>query len=60
MLIAIGRQLLLYIPLMIILPNIFGISSIYYGSFVIDFLLAVITVILIRNEFKELRNAKAI
>lgn len=45
---------------MIILPKIFGISSIYYGSFVIDFLLAVITVILIRNEFKELRNAKAI
>ena len=60
MLIAIGRQLVLYIPLMIILPKIFGISSIYYRSFVIDFLLAVITVILIRNEFKELRIAKAI
>ena len=45
---------------MIILPKIFGISSIYDGSFVIDFLLAVITVILIRNEFKELRIAKAI
>ena len=60
MLIAIGRQLVLYIPLMIILPKIFGISSIYDVSFVIDFLLAVITVILIRNEFKELRIAKAI
>lgn len=60
MLITIGRQLVLYIPLMIILPKIFGISSIYDGSFVIDFLLAVITVILIRSEFKELRIAKAI
>ncbi|MDY5435787.1 MATE family efflux transporter [Peptostreptococcus porci] len=56
MLIGIGRQLVLYIPLMIILPKIFGVPSIYYGSFAIDFLLTFIIVIMIKNEFKELRN----
>ncbi len=57
MLIGIGRQVILYIPLMIILPKIFGIQSIYYGGFAIDFLLAFVTAAWIGKEFRELRKA---
>ncbi len=56
MLIGIGRQLFLYIPLMIILPIFFGVSSIYVGSFAIDLILTFIIVIMLKREFKLLRN----
>lgn len=58
MLIGIGRQLILYIPLMIILPKIFGISAIYYGSFAIDAFLSLIIAIMILHEFKLLRKGQ--
>ncbi|MGC6173020.1 MATE family efflux transporter [Lacrimispora sp. 38-1] len=56
MLIGIGRQLLLYIPLMIILPMFFGVGSIYVGSFVIDFILTFIIMIMLKKEFGQLRK----
>lgn len=56
MLIGIGRQLLLYIPLMIILPMFFGVGSIYLGSFVIDFILTFIIMIMLKKEFEQLRK----
>ncbi len=56
MLIGIGRQLLLYIPLMIILPMFFGVGSIYVGSFVIDFILTFIILIMLKKEFGHLRK----
>ncbi len=56
MMIGIGRQVFLYIPLMIILPTIFGIGSIYYGSFAIDTLLTLIIVFMLAKEFKALRS----
>lgn len=58
MFLGIGRQLFLYIPLMIILPKLFGIGGIYYGSFAIDFAITFILVIMIKKEFKLLRRAK--
>lgn len=58
MLIGIGRQLLLYIPLMIILPMFFGVGSIYIGSFVIDFILTFIIIIMLKKEFGQLRKIK--
>lgn len=55
---GIGRQLFLYIPLMIILPRIFGIASIYVGSFLIDLVLTFVLIIMIMREFKLLREVK--
>ena len=60
MVIGLGRQLFLYIPLMIILPRIFGIQSIYVGSFAIDVLLSVIVILMLSRNFKELRELKAV
>ena len=48
MAIGLGRQLFLYIPLMIVLPKIFGIQSIYIGSFVIDICLSVIVIVVLK------------
>lgn len=56
MIIGIGRQVFLYIPLMIILPGMFGIGSIYYGSFVIDSFVTIIVIMMLLKEFKCLRN----
>lgn len=56
MLLGIGRQVLLYIPLMIILPKIFGIGAIYYGSFAIDLCVTFVVIIIMVKEFKVLRN----
>lgn len=57
MFLGIGRQLFLYIPLMILLPKFFGIGAIYYGSLMIDFTLTFIVIIMIRREFKILRRS---
>jgi putative MATE family efflux protein len=56
MLVGIGRQLFLYIPLMIILPKFFGIGAIYYGSFAIDLGVTIAVAMLILKEFKTLRE----
>ena len=45
---------------MIILPRIFGIQSIYIGSFAIDVLLSVIVILMLSRNFKELRELKAV
>lgn len=59
MIFGIGRQLFLYIPLMIVLPKFFGIASIYVGSFLIDLVLAIIILVMITREFNTLRNFQA-
>lgn len=56
MLLGIGRQVFLYIPLMLILPKIYGIGAIYYGSFVIDLCVTLIVIIMIVKEFRVLRK----
>lgn len=58
MVIGLGRQLFLYIPLMIILPKIFGIQSIYIGSFIIDLSLSVIVILVLSKDFRSLRKMK--
>lgn len=58
MIIGLGRQLFLYIPLMILLPRIFGTQSIYVGSLAIDIFLSVVVVFMLAKNFKELRTKK--
>lgn len=54
--IGIVRQVIFYIPAMIILPKIIGISGIYYGSFAIDLIILLITVVMVKFEFNNLRK----
>jgi len=55
-LLAIARQLVLYIPLMIFLPKWFGIKGIYYGATVIDILITLCIIQLLYKSFKTLHN----
>lgn len=54
---GVARQVLLYIPAMILLPRFFGISWIYKGSFIIDTALSLLVAALIAREFSAMRKA---
>lgn len=56
-LVGIVRQLILYIPVMLIFPRFFGVRSVYYGGFGIDLLISCLVIILIAKEFKILKSA---
>lgn len=53
--VSIVRQVILYIPLMIFLPRIFGVSFVYIGSFMIDAFMTLLLAVLLLKSFKELR-----
>lgn len=55
-LVGIARQLILYIPVMLILPRIFGVRSVYYGGFGIDLLISCLVIVLVVKEFKILKG----
>lgn len=59
MLIGIARQLVFYVPVMLLLPGVLGVSGIYYASLGIDTIIVVWTVIMVKHEFIALRTAKA-
>ena len=51
--VSVSRQLLLYAPVMLILPAIVGVPGIYYGSTAIDLLCAVWLLWLVRSSFRQ-------
>lgn len=51
---GIMRQVLLYIPAMLLLPKFFGISWIYKGSFAIDLAIIVLVFALVMKELRAL------
>lgn len=53
--IGITRQLVFYVPVMLVLPRWLGVSGVYWGSLVIDTVVVVWTVILVTKEFTRLR-----
>lgn len=53
--IGITRQIIFYIPVMMILPKLIGVSGIYYGSFAIDLIIVLLTAIMVKKEFTLLR-----
>jgi Na+-driven multidrug efflux pump len=59
MILGIARQFILYVPVMLILPKLTGVSGIYYGSFLIDAAVMVITTVLILKEFKAIKAREA-
>lgn len=56
--IGIARQLVFYVPVMLILPKFIGVSGIYYGSFAIDAVIVLWTAFMVKKEFGELRHMK--
>lgn len=54
--IGIARQLIFYVPVMILLPRYFGVQWVYYGTFLIDFIIAVWVFVLIKKEFSILKK----
>nr|WP_241775077.1 hypothetical protein [Chryseobacterium sp. ERMR1:04] len=51
------RQLILYIPLMLILPYYFGVKSIYWGSALIELTVGIVTFFLLNNYKLKLKKA---
>lgn len=54
--IGIARQLLFYVPVMLILPRFFGVGWVYRGAFIIDLIIIVWTFFLVGAEFRRLRR----
>lgn len=53
--IGIARQLVFYVPVMMILPKMIGVSGIYFGSLAIDAIIVLWTVVMVKKEFSLLR-----
>lgn len=54
--IGIARQLIFYVPVMLVLPRMTGVAGIYYGSFAIDTIIVLWTVVMVKKEFNTLRK----
>lgn len=53
--VGISRQLLLYLPVMLIMPRMFGISWVYKGSFLIDVVIIAVTIGIAKRQLKKLK-----
>lgn len=58
-LLAIIRQIIFYVPAMLLLPAMFGIQSIYLASSAIEYGVAIIALIMIIGELKQMIKLKA-
>ena len=58
--IGIIKQLVFFIPVMLILPRIIGVSGIYYGTLGIDVIIVLLTVVMVKKEFNILRKRQDI
>lgn len=56
--IGMARQFVFYIPVMLILPRYIGISGVYYGSFAIDAVIVIWTMLMVKKEFNSLRKTE--
>ena len=54
--IGLARQLIFFVPVMLLLPKFFGVQWVYIGSFGIDVIIALWIMFLISKEFKHLRK----
>lgn len=58
--IGMARQLVFYVPVMIILPRFLGIQWVYYGAFLIDLIIVLWTFLLVKKEFGILRRTSVL
>ncbi len=56
---GIARQLIFYVPVMLIMPRLYGVDWVYYGSFGIDFIMFLWCLLIVKLEFNKLRNGIA-
>jgi putative MATE family efflux protein len=56
MIIGTARQLVFYLPVMLIVPKLVGIAGIYYGSLAIDTVILLWTLFWVKKEFNSLRQ----
>lgn len=56
MIIGIARQLVFYVPVMLIVPRFVGVSGVFYGSLAIDTVILVWTLFMVKKEFGSLRQ----
>lgn len=54
--IGIARQFIFYVPVMLILPGVIGVSGVYWGSLAIDVIIVLWTLGMVRKEFIALRK----
>lgn len=52
--VGVARQLVFFVPVMLILPQFFGLSGIYYGAVGIDLVIAVWLVLLVRRAMRSM------
>ncbi len=52
------RQLVLYVPVMLVLPKMLGVNWVYYGSTAIDILISLAAFLMFSSTFKSLRAKK--
>ncbi len=57
-LMVIARQLVFYVPVMLILPRLFGVKWVYLGSTMIDIMIALVSVLMFAVTFKQLRRGE--
>ncbi len=50
------RQLVLYVPVMLVLPKMLGVQWVYFGSTAIDILISLVTFLMFAQTFKSLRS----
>lgn len=55
---GISRQLVLYVPVMLVLPRMLGVQWVYFGSAAIDILICAVTFLMFAGTFKSLRAGK--
>ncbi|NCD04240.1 MAG: MATE family efflux transporter, partial [Clostridia bacterium] len=58
--IGITRQLIFYVPAMLVLPKYFGVGWVYKGAFFIDLIIIIIVCLLVKREFSKLRRGDVI
>jgi Na+-driven multidrug efflux pump len=56
MIITLGRQCLFYVPLVLILPRVFGLNGFAFAQPIADILTTIIAVLLSLSLFKHLRT----
>jgi putative MATE family efflux protein len=52
-LVSVSRQLLLYVPVMLLLPRLIGVPGIYYGATAIDFLCTLWLLLIVIHAFRK-------
>ncbi|MEE4330538.1 MAG: hypothetical protein V2J10_06700, partial [Wenzhouxiangella sp.] len=52
-LVSVSRQLVFYVPVMLILPRLIGVPGIYYGATSIDLLCTAWLLVIVLNTFRN-------